>query len=743
MSIQKLSQRAKEVLLNIPTGTKKRKKTAVGNILDSINQSAGVGSALSKAVQKLNVDRSKEVDIARLIKDAYYQSIKMDSTYVGTEHLLRMNIFPGSMKSVERGKRTPVLDSFGENLNQKLFRDAERPIMFRDEYNSLVSVLLQKKNPNVLLVGDPGVGKRSLIELLTRNINTMDVPPLLAGYQVIEFDVISFMTSILNKGGSDFGLMALTDEIKSVGRVILSIKNFQNLFFATSAGFTVPMFYSMLRTSLENADIRVIATINSSLYDKLVTDNENILDNFSIIDVEEPQEQDTLKLLELNASYLGKFHKVIISKEVTEYVYKRAKEDLKITKFPQKGLDLLDQACARLTMKKGKLPSRYKHLIDKTFLLAQKLDKNIELGDFDRALKSRNEIRKTEDNLIRVEEIALAGPRLTLTTVEVDEALEDMGFIKNRAYEDVNVDFLTDISAKIKERIIGQNAAVDTVVKSLIRSKLGLRSKKRPLGNFLFLGPTGVGKTELAKVLSQVAFDNSIIRLDMSDFSEKHTVARLVGAPPGYIGYGEGGELTQKIETKPDSVVLFDEIEKAHPEVLNILLQIMEEGELSDAKGNTFDFSKAVIILTSNLGTELIQGTGIGFDEQILNDEKVEDRLKINLKKILKPELINRFDEVVVFRRLNSKDQLQVLNLLIKDIVKTLKLQKIGLKVGTKAKKYLLTKGYSDEYGARSLRRVLEKELLDRVAEVLLKKKERPLLLTAGTDGKNINIQCN
>ena len=366
--------------------------------------------------------------------------------------------------------------------------------------------------------------------------------------------------------------------------------------------------------------------------------------------------------------------------------------------------------------------------MDKTFLLAQGMDKNLEKGDFDTAIKTRTKMKKLEDVLLATEEKIFLPHKLKLSLAEVEEALSEIGPDKKLELTASSQDKLQTLAERIKKKIIDQDEAVGTVVRALIRSKLGLRSKKRPLGNFLFLGPTGVGKTELAKVLADSAFgDDSLIRLDMSDFAEKHTVSRLVGAPPGYIGYGEGGELTQKIELHPESVVLFDEIEKAHPDVLNILLQIMDEGELSDAKGNTFDFSKAVIILTSNLGTEILQNTGIGFDDKPLSDANVESRLKFNLKKILKAELLNRFDEIIVFKRLSPSSQLKILNLLITEVVETLFEQNVALHVDRAAKKHLLTLGYSQEYGARSLRRTLEKELLDKIAEMLLATKKRPL----------------
>jgi ATP-dependent Clp protease ATP-binding subunit ClpC len=748
MSLDKLTERAKEAILKISPG----KTVKSGDLLKVLSRSSGMSGVLLQLFPKIKINKEVNLEHDMLVKEAYYQAMKLEHPYVGTEHLLlallkltssghleavrielaRMNVFPNAVRSLEKGNKTPILDSFGENLNNKLFREFDKPLAVREEYNSLISVLLQKNNANPLLVGEKGVGKNSIIELLAQNINFLNVPPSLVGYQVIEFDLLAFMTNAFNKNSLELVLASFIEELKSVDKVILSIKNFQNIFFATSVGFTVPVFYSMFKSSLEAHGVKFIATMNTSLYEKIISENEHILDSISVIEVSEPKEELTKEIIRLNAMYLGKFHNVEISPLMINYVYKKAKEEIKEVKFPQKGLDLLDQACSRLIMKKRVVPDSYKDLVDRTFIVVQSMDKNIESGDYETAAKNRKKLKRMENSLLEEERQIFYGRKLKLTVKEVDEALKDFGVDKKFTDIDTVTGTLGGLAKKIKKQIIGQNEAVDTVVRSLIRAKLGLRSKKRPMGNFLFLGPTGVGKTELAKVLAENAFahgENGLIRLDMSDFGEKHNVARLVGAPPGYVGYGEGGELTQKIELQPESVVLFDEIEKAHPDVLNILLQIMEEGELSDAKGNTFDFSKAIIILTSNLGTEFLHTSGIGFEEKAVEDTKMEGRLKSNLKKILKPELINRFDEVIVFKRLSKDDQLSVLDLLVEEIEGNLKNQKVSLKVAASARKYLLDLGYSAEYGARSLRRIVEKELLDKIAEVLLKSRKRPLTL--------------
>jgi len=761
MSVEKLTERAKEIILKVP----EHDSVLSGELLVALNDSSGMSSILLQLFPKLKVNKKVEIDVEAFIKEAYYQALRLEHSYVGTEHLLlsllklsssdsydnvktelaKMNIFPNAVKSFEKSKRTPYLDAFGVNLNHKLFKEMDRPLLARNEYETMVTILLQRNNSNPLLVGEKGVGKNSIVQLLAQNVNYLDVPPPLVGFQVIEFDLLAFMTNAFNKNSLEMVLGSLVEELRSMERVVLSIKNFQNIFFATSTGFTVPMFYSMFKSSLETANIRYIATMTSSLYDKIVAENEHVLEGMSTIDVPEPREELTKEILRLNAVYLGRFHNVEIPGEVINYVYRKAKDEIKDIRFPQKGLDLLDQACSRVILKNRIVPESYKSLVDKTFLVAQSLDKSLDRGDYKGALRTRSKLRRMEDNLVEEEKNIFYGGNLRLTTLEVDEALKDYGVEKEKIIVDDKIGSLANLSKRIKKQIVGQDEAVDTVVKSLIRAKLGLRSKKRPVGNFLFLGPTGVGKTELAKVLAESAFthkDSALIRLDMSDFAEKHTVARLVGAPPGYVGYGEGGELTQKIEVQPESVVLFDEIEKAHPDVMNILLQIMEEGELSDAKGNTFEFSKAIIILTSNLGTEFIHRPGIGFDETIIDDSKLEGRLKDNLKKILKPELINRFDEVIVFKRLSQEEQMRVLELLIKEVTLSLAKQNITLKVSGSVNKVLLNKGYSTEYGARALRRVVEKELLDRIAELLIKSETKKHLLNKNREPMHLNVKA-
>lgn len=758
MPLNRLTQRARYLITQLPD--EYEVKTA--DVIVLLSRSAGLAGLLLKNFPDVKIKKGQIVEVNKLVTEAYYQSSKMEHPYVGTEHLLlallavtgssdyqkvkehllSINIFPKALKVLNTEKKeSMVLDAFGEDLSRNLYRLYKEPLIDRKEVDQLISVLLKRENSNALIIGDMGVGKRSLVQLLVRDIASLDVPPHLAGHRVIEFDIMSYLSSLATKGNIELTLMQLQDELRGMNRVILSIKNFESLFIPTGAGVGIPTILPSLKDALESSGVNIIATISSSIYDRITSDNDHIFQNFTVIEVPEPGDEKTLEILNIKARALEEFHNIKLEDDVIEYVYDSALEHMHNMKFPQKGINLLDAACAHMLVRKSKVPEGYKDLVDRTMTMFEAIDKSLSAGNYEEAVVQQDRIKEYERKLNDYEDKMITSSPLALTKADVDETLKEMNLTK-MPDEEVDTQLLSDLAQTIKKEIIGQDEAVDSVAKALIRSKLGLRPKKRPIGSFLFLGPTGVGKTELAKILSQYAFGsagfNHLIRLDMSDFSEKHTVARLVGAPPGYVGYNEGGELTQKIDLQPNSVVLFDEIEKAHPDVLNILLQIMEEGELADAKGHAYDFSRAVVILTSNLGTEILHNQEIGFTEGVntAEDADVERNLKQNLKKILKPELLNRFDEVIVFRRLTEQDQVKILDLLLKEVDKNLKDQQVSLRLNRSAKEYLLKLGYSKEYGARSLRRVVEKELLDAVAEVLLANTARPLKLSVvGKEG--------
>jgi len=720
------------------------------DIFLKIEAETGMGKNLLKTLSLDKESLLVKIDLGTLVKGAYYEAFRLKQPYVGTEHLLlallklngvalykaaqkklsKLSIFPQIFMETTSNEDHKILDLFATNLNYAIAMDAGRRYIQRKEINALFSILLQRDCANPIIVGDSGVGKRTLVRSLVKRVNEMDVPAGLLGYRVYEVDLLALITTNLNKGDMEIMLSSLYAELKKMDRVLIVLKNFEDLFFSTNAGIAIPLIYNSFRSSLNDLGIKYVATISEDVYSHLLEENPRVLGGFSIIDMDEPAEDKSLQILNATAEYLEKHHNVYYSPEIVGYVLKKVSKRSMDVKFPQKGVTLLDQAGACVLLRKAQVPSEYKELLEKSILLTEDLDKSLEGSDYEGAIKIRNLISSIEKKMSLKESKMFGARRYRVTKKDVDQALEVFSDSTKEPLVQ-NTNSLKTLELRVLSRIVGQDKAVNLVSKALLRAQLGLRSKKRPLGNFLFLGPTGVGKTELAKVLSDEFFgEDRLIRLDMSDFGEKHTVARLVGAPPGYVGYGEGGELTSKIKKNPDSLVLFDEIEKAHPDVLNILLQITEEGELMDAKGAAFDFSSAVVVLTSNLGTEIVHRAGIGFESKFLNDTSLEKRLRSNLKRILKPELLNRMDEVVVFKRLNKQDQCRILDLMLNEVRENLRQQDISLRISQSTKEFLLGQGYSDAEGARALRRTVERELLDRIAEILLRQSERPLKLS-------------
>ncbi len=754
--LDKLTEKAKDVLLELSKNNSSSKDAKA--VLEVIKNSSGIGKALIQNLPKLKIKLDMDIDLNTLVQEAFYQSYKLKTNYVGTEHLLlallklsgasdlnplikelgKLNSFPNFVKSVESQKRTPVLDAFGINLNKK-FINIQDKFIAREEVDVLISILLQKDNFSPLIVGDLGVGKRSLVDVFVRRLVENEVPSMLLDTTVIEFDIVGFISSFSNKEGLEYGISSLTEELESFDKVILYFKNFQAIFVPTQGGLTVPLAFAMIHDQLKEYGVKIITVMNTPIYEKVVAENEHVLDGFSTLSLEEPEDDIVKKIVKEKLKELKEFHNIKVEEDVWEYALGKAKE-IKNEKFPKKVVDLLDQSFTKILLKNSKVPAKYKNLIKKKNLVWEEFNALIEESNFNEALKLKTKFDKLNLKLDEAYREFNSAKNLTLTTEEIDDVLEEMGNIRIGAK---NQDFshLSKLSETLKKLIIGQDMAVENVVKALIKSRLGLRNSKRPLGNFLFLGPTGVGKTEFAKALASEFYgSNSLIRLDMSDFAEKHNVARLVGAPPGYIGYGEGGELTEKIEKNPSSVVLFDEIEKAHPDVLNILLQIMEEGELTDAKGITYDFSKAVIILTSNLGTEFFHKNQIGLTRDEISKDLSQTKLLDNLKKVMRPELINRFDEVVIFHQLEKSAVEQILEKQINELIGILRKQKIDLYFGKGVSEHLIEKGYSKEFGVRALKRIIEKELVNKIADVLLENPKRPLHLKANIKEEQIEI---
>src|SRR3989344_5137272 len=741
MVTDKLTFRAKKALESFLSSN--NNLVHAQDLASSIIESGGFGSILLSGPERVSLQKNHKVNLSDVIEQAFVESFQMRHQYVGTEHLtlallklsgskdykiaqkkvVTSGTYPKILKKSVRGfRKTPILDAFGTNLNLLYEDGVIGNQVEREELTDVISILLQRKKANPLLIGESGVGKRSLVKLLAQKMSNFEVPSQLINISVIDFDINSFLSGVMGREGIEAGLSALHDEVLSAGNLVLFFSDFHQVFMPGGPGFFPPFALNLFKSDILYSGFQIIASTSLASFQKYISEDEDILKNFSIVRVKESDKKTTLSILKEKALDFERFHAVKISESSLNEVYEKSEKYIKGKYFPQKAIDLLDKACSFLVMDKNMLPKKYGTLKRKKFLFTSELNKAISKRELDLAVALKRKIGSIEKGLSG---FSFDRENLELKTPYISSALGKEINVPLVEAPDVTEKLFFNLEEALSKKIVGQGKAVSSVASSLIRSSLGLRSAKRPIGSFLFLGHTGVGKTELARVLSKSVFgENGLIKLDMSDFSERHTVSRLVGAPPGYVGYNEGGELTEKISRNPYTVVLFDEIEKAHPDVLNILLQIMEDGTLVDARGRAFDFTHSIVILTSNLGSELISRGEIGF---VVKDIKkgdaglVEKRLTDNLKNILRPELLNRFDDVVVFNKLTKSDLSKILNLLLAEVSKNLFDKGFALKVDKKAKEFILKEGYSDEYGARALRRTVDRVLIDEIARLLLK----------------------
>ncbi len=762
MVLDKLTQRAKDILSNPDIAVSN--KVSVFNLIKKLMETEGLSSIVLKDYQgflESNKLKDSKVSFEELVKQSYLEAMELRHPYVGTEHLLlgvlklvsqdeykdiqKKIVSTGTYpkeprKTLTSTRRTPVLDIFGKNLNQLYEEGMLGNPVEREGLSDLIMVLLQKRKANPLLIGDIGIGKGSLAYLLVKKISDLEVPSALANAQVIEFDLNGFLGSVFGREGIEVGLSSLHDEVISSPNLILLIRDLHLLFMPVALG-SIPYFVvNAFKSNILFSNIPVIATSTSLAFQRYLSEDEDILSYFSPLKVKETSKTETLKILFEKATELERFHSIKIPHETINKAYETGQKYLKSKRFPQKGIDLLDKASSLLLMDQSLIPKKFSLLKKKKLLLSQALVKAVKLKNFESAVSIKRKLKLIEkkfgQSLELPKKIELDASYISKAlSKELDVPVGDLTSFEENIYK--------GLEDKLTSKIVGQEKAVKALVSSLLRSRLGLRSKKRPIGNFLFLGPTGVGKTELAKVLAESVFGkDGLIKLDMSDFSERHTVSRLVGAPPGYVGYSEGGELTEKIAKNPYSVVLFDEIEKAHPDVLNILLQIMDDGVLVDARGKAFDFTNSIVILTSNLGSELINKEELGFSVKTNIDEiakrkatETEKVLLLNLKSILRPELLNRLDDIIVFNKLPKLEVEKILKILLSEIEYNLAEKGFSLKVSKAAKDYLLKQGYSEEYGVRALKRTLDRTIVDEIAKAMLEGKvSSPGVIKVGFD---------
>ena len=631
-------------------------------------------------------------------------------------------------KTKRKGGKS-ILDVFGTDLTALAAEGKLDPVVGRDAIvKRVITILNRRSKNNPVLIGEPGVGKTAVVEGLAQRIVAEEVPDSLLEKRIIVLDLAAMIAGTKYRGEFEERLKKVMDELMADAKTIVFIDEMHLLVGAGAAEGAIDAG-NILKPALARGKIQVIGATTTSEYHKHIEKDAALERRFQPVIVPETTVAETLAVLKGLKNHYEEYHGVTISDETLEDAVYFADRYISDRYMPDKAIDLIDEAAALLRVDKGKTPKEYRQLIKEIRLYTLRRDDAVEQEDYEKAAKYKQKISAAQD---RLEELKLKtgnAKRLELTGDDVAKVVHqatDIPLTKLMRQEAKN---LLKLEQHLAHYVIGQDEAIHAVARAIRRNRSGVGSEKRPIGTFMCMGPTGVGKTELARVLAREFFgkEDALIKIDMSEFSERHTVARLVGAPAGYVGYEEGGQLTDKIRRHPYSLVLFDEIEKAHPEVFNMLLQIFEDGELTDAKGRKVSFRNTIIMLTSNIGAKLLQReASLGFsstssskDVDELHAENSE-KVKEELKKHMRPELINRIDKIIVFRALSKKDVKKIIDVQIDELAARLRRQKIGISLTTAAKNWLLEKGYDVHNGVRPLRRAIQDEVEDQIADGIL-----------------------
>jgi len=620
-----------------------------------------------------------------------------------------------------------VLDQFGRNLTQ-LARDKKLdPVIGREkEIERVMQVLSRRTKNNPVLIGEPGVGKTAIVEGLASDIVSGDVPETLDGKQLYTLDLGALVAGSRYRGDFEERLKKVLKEIRTRGDIILFIDELHTLVGAGAAEGAIDAA-SILKPMLARGELQTIGATTLDEYRKHLEKDAALERRFQPIKVEEPSVAHTIEILNGLRERYEAHHRVTITDQAIVAAANLADRYISDRHLPDKAIDLVDEAGSRLRIRRMQAPPDYRELEDEISRVRKEKEAAIENQSFERAASLRDrekeliEARSAKEAEWRAEGVDLFNE---VTEESIAEVLALWTGIPVYKLTEEETAKLLRMEDELHKRIVGQEDAVKAVSKAIRRTRAGLKDPKRPSGSFIFLGPSGVGKTELAKTLAEFLFgdETSLIQLDMSEYMEKHTVSRLVGSPPGYVGYDEGGQLTEAVRRKPFSVVLFDEIEKAHPDVFNALLQILEDGRLTDAQGRTVDFKNTVIIMTSNLGTADLRKASVGFAraDSALTYEKMREKVTEELKRHFRPEFLNRIDEVIVFDELSQEQVTEIVDLLTKRVREQLSGQGLGLEITTAAKLLLAKKGYDRSLGARPLRRAIQRLVEDPLSEKIL-----------------------
>ena len=735
-------------------------------IKEEIEALIGVGAELENGTVGFT-PRTK-----RVIENAFREARKLGSEYIGTEHLLigimregdsiavrimmNLNINPQRLyteilKVINEDEtafnneksnnnstygsynQTTTLNQYGADLTKQAKEGKLDPVIGRKkEIDRVIEILSRRTKNNPCLIGEPGVGKTAVVEGLAEKIISDDVPEMLKNKRVVSIDISSMVAGAKYRGDFEERIKKCLEEVKKVKDVILFIDEIHTIVGAGSAEGAVDAA-NILKPLLARGEVQVVGATTLNEYRKYIEKDSALERRFSPVMVGEPTTEETIQILNGIRDKYEAHHNVKISEEAIKAAVNLSVRYINDRFLPDKAIDLVDEAASRVRMKTYTVPDSLKKLEDKISDLDKEKEEAIRVQDFEKAAVLRDDENKAKDELQKAKEKwhnKNSKNVVTLTEEDIADVVSNWTGIPVKKISQDENEKLKNLEEELHKRVIGQNEAVEAVAKAIRRGRLGLKDPNRPIGSFLFLGPTGVGKTELSKALAESLFgsEDSMIRIDMSEYMEPHSVSKLIGSPPGYVGFDDGGQLTEKIRRKPYSVILFDEIEKAHPDVMNMLLQILDDGRLTDAQGRTVNFKNTVIIMTSNVGARIITDkTSLGFSDSNAKDdsvdkdyESIKKDVMSELKKQFRPEFLNRIDEIIVFHKLNDEDVKKIIDIMINQVEKRLNAQNITLDVDEKVKDLIAKNGVDRNYGARPLKRAIQNMLEDKIAEEML-----------------------
>lgn len=716
----------------------------------------------------------------RVLELSWDEARQLGHNYIGTEHLLLGLVREGEgvaarvlenlgvdltkirsnvirMLGETRGSaatatspgrsKTPTLDEFATNLTQAAQEMRLDPVVGREkEIERVIQIMGRRTKNNPVLIGEPGVGKTAIAEGLAQRIVNGDVPDILQDKKIVQLDIGLLVAGTKYRGEFEERLKKVMDEIRQAGNIILVIDELHTLIGAGAAEGAIDAA-NILKPALSRGELQCIGATTISEYRKHIEKDAALERRFQPVFVEEPSVEETIEIMQGVREKYEQHHKLTITDEALEAAAKLSSRYITDRFLPDKAIDLIDEAASRVRLSASALPPEGKELERQLKTMIREKEQAIRNQAFEQASDLRDkeaELREKIREMAEEWKKKQEEKEIKVTSDHIAQIVSSWTGVPVSKLTESESEKLLKMEDILHERVIGQHDAITAISKAIRRARVGLKNPNKPIGSFIFSGPTGVGKTELAKALADYFFgsEENIIRVDMSEYMERHTVSKLIGSPPGYVGFNEGGQLTEMVRRKPYSVVLFDEIEKAHPDIFNVLLQILDDGRLSDSKGRTVDFKNTIVIMTSNVGARSIEhNESFGFAVQTTEEakyEKMKEKVMEEMKRTFRPEFLNRLDDMIIFHQLTREEIRRIVDIMAKDLMERVKAQNMELTITDEVKDALAKEGYSPTYGARPLRRVIQKKIEDEISEEMLmgKFKEGDAIMTALKDGK-------